>query len=461
MGIIRRLSIRWRITIGSVLVAAILLTFAALVFRAQIEQVQLAGDKKLLYDATTPYLTGIKNHPDQIDPPAGEQHLAVVDPDATVIVNNLPDALTARLGDLTTLGSGSHLVTAAEHQYLIVIRVVTQDDGNWYVVASHDQRFTQSILGSLTNNVLLGAGVLLVGLGVASWLLTTAALRPVSRMRARAEALLSTGSIDELPVGEARDELADLATTLNSLISHVRTTAAREKQMVSDASHELRTPIAILRGPLELAQSNTADPQAHDRDLAAARATAERISTLATSLLQLSTLEANDDPTFTGVAALVAEFRNSSDRARLIAPAKHIEFDFESEVAEDSDLTYRISELRLGQVLDNLLSNAVRATPDGGEIRVELVHVGTDLRLTVADSGPCLPLDFASVAFDRFSRPHTQRGSGDSGSGLGLAIVAAIVANASGTVGLENKSEGGLLAVVTLPSSAPRKHQSD
>ena len=102
----RRLSIRWRITIGSVLVAAILLTFAAFAFRAQIEQVQLAADKKLLYDATTPYLTEIKNHPDQIDPPAGEQHLAVVDPAARVIVNNLPDALTVRLGELTALGPG-------------------------------------------------------------------------------------------------------------------------------------------------------------------------------------------------------------------------------------------------------------------------------------------------------------------------------------------------------------------
>lgn len=454
----RRLSIRWRITIGSVLVAAILLTFAAFVFRAQIEQVQLAADKKLLYDATTPYLTEIKNHPDQIDPPAGEQHLAVVDPAARVIVNNLPDALTARLGELTALGPGSHLFTAVQHDYLVVIRVVTRDDGTWCVVASHDQRFAHSILGNLTTKVFLGAGILLVGFGVASWLLTTAALRPVSRMRAKAESLLSTGSIDELPVGQARDELSELATTLNSLIANVRTTAAREKQMVSDASHELRTPIAILRGQLELAQSNTGDSESHDRDLAAARATAERISGLATSLLQLSTLEANDDPTRTDVASLLAELGNASDRARLLAAEKSIDFDFDSDVGGVSGVRYRISELRFGQVLDNLLSNAVRATPAHGQIRVELAQVGTDLRLTVGDSGPGMSPDFATVAFDRFTRPQTQRGPG--GSGLGLAIVAAIVANTSGSVRLDNKPGGGLLAVVTIPASSPTSDSS-
>ena len=75
MSWFRRLSIRWRITIGSVLVAAVLLSVAAYTFRYQIEQVQTAADKKLLYDAGTPYLTAVRDHPTVIDPPAGEQHV--------------------------------------------------------------------------------------------------------------------------------------------------------------------------------------------------------------------------------------------------------------------------------------------------------------------------------------------------------------------------------------------------
>lgn len=448
-----RWSIRWRITVGSVVVGAILLAIAAVAFRAQIATVQLNADKKLLYDATTSYVTAIKTHPNHIDPPAGEQHLAVIGADGTVVVENLPDALTETLNQLSALGAGSHLVTAEGHQYLVVVRSVDGRDGEWLVVASHDQRFAQAVLANLTNLIALSAGVLLLVLGTASWILTTAALRPVSRMRAKADSLIRTGVADELPVGEAHDELHDLAVTLNALIRTVRAGVAREKQMVADASHELRTPIAILRGQLELAEANIADPDAHARDVHAARATAERISALATSLLQLSTLEANDDPTLTGVEEIVDEFRSASDRARMIAPQKEIVFDFDADVPDSAEFAYRISTLRFGQLLDNLLSNAVRATPPQGAIRVDLRLVDSALCLSVGDTGPGLPQDFADVAFDRFTRPEAQRGGRDGGSGLGLAIAAAIVANAHGTVRLENVAEGGLHAVVTLPAA--------
>lgn len=449
----RRLSIRWRITIGSVLIGALLLAVAAIVFHAQIGQVLLSADKKLLYDATTSYMTEIQGHPEQIDPPGGEQHLAVVRPDGSVPVNNLPDSLTAQLDQLVGMGSGSHLVTAGGHEYLIVVRTVPTSDGDWHVVASHDQRFAKTVLGNLTNILFLAASILLVALGLTSWLLTTAALRPVSRMRAKAESLVETGSVEELPVGEADDEIADLAITLNSLLRNVRTSAAREKQMVADASHELRTPIAVLRGQLELAQSSIGDPAAHRRDLTAARDTSERLSRLATNLLQLSTLEANQDSTVTTVRALIEEFRSASDRARLLAPDKNIDIDFDTDVDVDGnlDIDYRISDVRFGQVLDNLLGNAVRATPSDGRIHVELRMIDTALQLTVQDSGPGVPAEFAATAFDRFTRARTRRGTDETGSGLGLAIAAAIIANASGTIRLDNSPGGGLQVLVTIP----------
>ncbi|TFB47768.1 sensor histidine kinase [Cryobacterium tagatosivorans] len=454
MNWFRRLSIRWRITIGSVLVAAVLLTAAAVLFRSQIEQVQINSDKKLLYDASTPYLTAIKTHPTQIDPPAGEQHVAVVDPGGAVVVSNLPDALSHRLGSLTRLDDGSHFITESQGSYLVIVRTVTTADGDWHVVATRDQRLTAIVVTKVTNVLIVGAVMLLAGFGLASWLLTTAALRPVARMRRRAEALRESGSSELLPVGPARDELSALATTLNDFIASVLDTAAREKQMVSDASHELRTPIALLKVQLELAHLSAGDATALAADLASAEASVDRLSRLATNLLALSTLDATHDIQRAPWQALVAEFVAASDRARVLALDKSVHVEFDVDDTAD-DLDYPISATHLAQVIDNLISNALRAVPPSGEVRARLLQEPTGLRLTVEDSGPGMPEGFIGIAFDRFTRPDEQRGGSDGGSGLGLSIVSAIVSHALGTVRLANRPEGGFAVTVTIPHSPP------
>ena len=123
-------------------------------------------------------------------------------------------------------------------------------------------------------------------------------------------------------------------------------------------------------------------------------------------------------------------------------------------VEEGIDTTvYRISKTHFSQVLDNLVNNAVRAVPPGGEVSARLFQSGTQLRMKVEDSGSGMPDTFIPIAFDRFSRPDEQRGSAEGGNGLGLSIVAAIVANAGGTITLANRTEGGLTAEVILPNA--------
>ena len=265
-----------------------LLAGAVFVARIQIAQVQINADKKLLYSASTPYIAQIRNHPAQIDQPAGEQRVAVLDPGGSIVASNLPAPLAARPDIFADLKSGSHFVTFAGVHYLVTVESVDRADGTWKIVASRDQQPTELVLANLTNILVGGAAVLLVGFGLASWLLTAAALRPVTQMRRRAELLRATNSAKPLPVGPAKDELAALAVTLNNFIDHVRKTAAREKQMVSDASHEIRTPLAVLKIQLELAHLSEGDAAALRGDLVRAEATVDRLSRLATSLLELS-----------------------------------------------------------------------------------------------------------------------------------------------------------------------------
>jgi signal transduction histidine kinase len=454
MTMLRRLSIRWRITIGSVLVAAVLLTGAAFLFRSQIQLVQINSDKKILYSASTPYIAQIKNHPSQIDKPAGEQHVAVVNPRGVVVASNLPNDLTEQLTTLKRLNGGSHFVTFSGVEFLVTVETVTTPDGTWRILATRDQQPTAVVLENLTNILVVGAAILLLGFGLASWLLTTAALRPVTRMRRRAESFRASGSPNPLPVGPAKDELAALAVTLNDFITSVRETAAREKQMVSDASHELRTPIAVLKAQLELAHLSEGDAVALGNDLALAEESVGRLSKLATSLLELSALESEHEAARTSWQSLVTEFVGASDRARLLALDKRISVEFDVDEGDD-DLGYSISPTHFAQVLDNLISNAIRAVPENGTVNASLVQENGRLRLRVEDSGPGMPVDFLDIAFDRFSRPDDHRGVSGGGSGLGLSIVAAIVENSRGQVSLANRAADGLVVSVTLPVVTP------
>ena len=115
------------------------------------------------------------------------------------------------------------------------------------------------------------------------------------------------GSTEPLPIGTAHDELAALARTLNKFILQVRRSAERERQMVSDASHELRTPIAVLKTQLELAHLASGDAGALEAEISAAERSVERIAGLATGLLQLSQLESGPTGASGSGAELVAE----------------------------------------------------------------------------------------------------------------------------------------------------------
>ena len=225
--------------------------------------------------------------------------------------------------------------------------------GTWHVVTARNQETFTILLDQLTIALLVAAALLLVGFGGASWLLTRAALRPVTRMRKQAEVLSSHGSTEPLAVGPARDELAALATTLNEFILQLRLSAERERQMVSDASHELRTPIAILKTQLELAHLAQGDAAALEAEITAAERSVERLASLANGLLELSQVQSASPDAVSSFAMLAAELANSVDRARLLAASAEITVDFEiSDVAEPLD--YSIAAENFGRLVSNL-----------------------------------------------------------------------------------------------------------
>lgn len=315
-----------------------------------------------------------------------------------------------------------------------------------------DSRETaEAVVNGVSVTLLVALVLLFLGFGLTSWILVGLALRPVGRMRATADRLRQGRSTELLPVGPARDELSDLASTLNELIEALRESADRERQLVADASHELRTPIAALRTRFELAERLRDDPAALYADVVDARRSIDRLQSLTDGLLLLSRIDAGTVKGDAASAALRDELTAGVDRARMLARDRDLTIDFVAPVAEDPG-RYPISPAEFGRILDNLLSNAVTATPDGGSVTATLVERPEEIVLTVDDDGPGVPESFLAVATSRFTRPDIAR-SRDGGAGLGLAIVAGLTEAADGRLRIRNLVPHGLGVEIRIPRS--------
>ena len=450
MRILRQVTIRWRITIGTLAVAIVLSTAAVVLFRSQVERILNTTTTTLLrYDAA-PYVNDLTSSGSpSFERPARGQLAAVIDPTGKVVVSSLPRSLDHQLADIALLPGDAETLMQGDESYRVYHARVITNTGEWKVVTVRNQDSSVLSLDRITQALIVSTLVIVLGFGVASWLLTGAALRPVTRMRKQAEAIAAQGSTEPLPIGSATDELSALATTLNLFISDVRQSVDRERQLVSDASHELRTPLAILMAQLELAHLSRGDAPALEAQIVIAQQSVARLSALATGLLELSQLESGAPDIQSSWTQLGTELAASVDRARMLAVATRVTIDFDVAGTPTSS-TYRIAVENFGRVVNNLTNNAIAALPAGGSVRIALRHSTSELLLTVVDSGPGMPESFLPVAFDRFSRPDAARAAHGGGSGLGLAIVHAIVQAARGSVTLSNAD--GFTVTVSLPT---------
>jgi len=227
------------------------------------------------------------------------------------------------------------------------------------------------------------------------------------------------------------------------MLGRLRVAFERERAFVDDASHELRSPIAVLRGEIELALSAIGEPAEVQRSLQAALGEADRLSRLAEDLLLLAreragSLVVRREP--------IDLLDLAATEARRLEPVLglRIEVSGEQAVAQgDPD--------RLRQLLANLLHNSAAAGSTNLRLHVVRERAGTTLE--IADDGPGFPVSVRDSAFERFVRGDDARTPGRSGAGLGLAIVRAVVAAHGGTVEARNGEPlGGAVVTVRLPN---------
>jgi two-component system OmpR family sensor kinase len=450
---LRARTIRGRITVWSVVVAAILMSAAAFVFRGGVDTIVASSTRSLLASDGAPYEASIRaGRTRKFDKPGDSELIAVISPSGDVRVNSLPDGLSSQLYKLLQLDAGDHVIAdRSVASYDVANEPVTVKNGTWHLIEARNRDAGQIVLNGLTLVLAIGVVLLVIGFGLSAWIVTGLALRPVTRMRQQASRLTQASTDDILPVGPVPDELSALAETLNEFITSVRSSADRERQMVADASHELRTPVAVLRTQLQLAHISTGDARALEEQISAAELTVDRLANLSTNLLMLSRIEAGDVAPQAGMDALLAEFLRSMDRAVLLGSSHSVRVDFVTE-AIDEGIQVPIVPADFAGLVDNLVTNAIAASPRGSVVDVRLALDQDRLVLTVEDTGVGIPDDFLPVAFDRFTRADSSRPRALGGSGLGLAIVRAIAVRSGGDARLEQRKSGGVRAVVDLPT---------
>ena len=279
---------------------------------------------------------------------------------------------------------------------------------------------------------------LLAGLG---WLLVRAALRPVDVLTREAAAISTLGAGRRLPVVAGDDEISRLSRTLDGMLARLAIAFDRERAFVDDASHELRTPIAVLGGEIELALGALDDPDEVRQSLLAAQGQVVRLTRLAEDLLLLAR-ERDGSLLVHRVPVDLLDLARAE--AAVLGPAVGMRI-----TAAGAPAVVEADADRLRQVLANLAANSAAAGAREALIRIDVDRVWT--RLVWADDGPGFDPDLLGSAFERFVRGDESRASA-SGAGLGLSIVRAVLTAHGGTAALSNGPPlGGGVVVLRLP----------
>lgn len=329
-----------------------------------------------------------------------------------------------------------------EEPYLVTARGAADRGGAAYtvVVVASTEGVRQGVSTVLTY-LLLGLPLLVLLVAAATWVLLGRALAPVERIRAQVDSIGAARLADRVPVPTSGDEIARLAVTMNQMLDRLERAHLAQRGFVSDASHELRSPLSTLTTALEVAghdRTRASWPDLHE----VMEAEADRMRRLVDDLLLLAKADDHGLRLHDGDVdlddVLDAEVRRlrASSSVQVQAAVTPVR------VTGDA--------AKLSQVVRNLADNAAREARS--TVRFTLSRAGDTALITVEDDGRGIPLSDRERVLDRFVRLDESRARGHGGSGLGLAIVAEVVRAHAGTVIVSESALGGAMLEVRLPA---------
>jgi heavy metal sensor kinase len=280
------------------------------------------------------------------------------------------------------------------------------------------------------------AVVIVTALG--GWWLARRALRPIERMTARAAAIDLDRMDDRVAVPRTGDEVARLGTTLNAMLDRIERGVQEHHRLVADASHELRTPLAAMRSEIDVSLRADDLPLAARRVLESAREEVDRMARTVDDLLVLASIDE-------GRLELLVEPLDLNDVVeRAVAALRPLALTRGITLRAAGVPAHALGDAdRLAQAVRNLIENAIKFSPDGGEVEATTWTRGDEVGVTVRDEGPGVDPQLRERIFDRFFRADPSRTSATGGGGLGLAIAREIALAHDGRTWVEDAGGGG------------------
>jgi heavy metal sensor kinase len=308
-------------------------------------------------------------------------------------------------------------------------------------------------LYNITLELLIIGPFVLFFSAVGSYWLSSRAFKPIDRLTRTTQRIKDGDLKQRVPVPQARDEVQRLALTLNEMIDSLDQALTRQRRFVSEASHELRTPVAAIRSMIDVALFEPMEQDKYTAVLRTVNAEAERLGHLVSDLLALARADEGQARLEKEEVRLDVLIDAVAANAESLASEKNITL----HVQADKPVTALGDEARLIQMTMNLLDNAITYTPEGGSVTLSTTEEDGKAQLSVQDTGIGMAAEHLSHIFERFYRvdPAHAR-TARNNSGLGLSIVEWVVRAHNGSITVESQPDKGSTFIVLLPLAATK-----
>jgi heavy metal sensor kinase len=455
-----RLPIRWKLTLWYALLLAAALLFFGLLLYFGVKRTLYENFEEQVRNEAAFALSGVSLRegsleiaPDAVARLEDDDHyVRLVDAGGAALLDTSeglggipadPEAIAAALEGETGFTTYHG---AAEPLGIVTTPVTINDEIVGVLEVGSSRGDTDEVLRTILLALVIAGPLALTAASAGGYFLAGRALAPVvtiTRMAAELETDDLTKRLD-LPLPD--DELGRLAQTFDAMLGRVESSFERQRQFTTDAAHELRTPLAAMRGEIDLALARPRGEAEYRQALQGLDEDVERMSRLTATLLTLARSDA-------GQMALDRRPVDLADMVRgaLGRYASRAEREGMNLVDETSPVRCAVDSDLMGQLLANLLDNAFAHTPGRGRIAAGCVAAGAEARVWVEDSGSGIPTEHQDRVFDRFYRVDAGRVRESGGTGLGLAIVKAIAEAHGGRLALTSEAGAGTRVEIAIP----------